>query len=128
MTPSIPLPLPNEASALIENERRRDRFIRRVSIIAWSVTFALVLLVAALVGVQVYDMTRLARVGAVQWSTVLGSAMPLIDVLWKLSLLVAGVSTVGIFLRLRTASLAEIQLRLAALEAMLASKPDVRQE
>ena len=128
MTPSIPLPLPNEASALIENERRRDRFIRRVSIIAWSVTFALVLLVAALVGVQVYDMTRLARVGAVQWSTVLGSAMPLIDVLWKLSLLVAGLSTVGIFLRLRTASLAEIQLRLAALEAMLASKPDVRQE
>jgi len=120
--------LPDEASALIENERRRDRFIRRVSIIAWSVTFLLVLLVAALVGVQVTQMARLASVGAVPWSTVVGSAMPLLDVLWKLSLLVAGLSTIGIFLRLRTASLTEIQVRLAALEAMLAAKPDSTQE
>ena len=119
---------PNEATALIENERRRDRFIRRVSIIAWSVTFVLVLLVASLVGVQVYEMSRAARVGAVPWSTVMGSAMPLIDVLWKLSLLVAGLSTVGIFLRLRTASLTEIQIRLAALESMLTSKSDSSQE
>jgi hypothetical protein len=43
---------------------------------------------------------------------------------WKLSLLVAGLSTVGIFLRLRTARLAEIQLRLAALEEMLAKAPE----
>jgi len=120
--------LPDEASALIENERRRDRFIRRVSIIAWSVTFLLVLVVAALVGVQVTQMARLASVGAVPWSTVVGSAMPLLDVLWKLSLLVAGLSTIGIFLRLRTASLTEIQVRLAALEAMLAAKPDSTQE
>ena len=35
------------------------------------------------------------------------------------STLIATLSTVGIFLRLRTASLQEIQLRLAALEAML---------
>jgi hypothetical protein len=47
--------------------------------------------------------------------------MPLFDVLWKLSLLVAGLSTVGIFLRLRTASLSEIQLRLAALEELVAA-------
>jgi hypothetical protein len=63
-------------------------------------------------------------VGAVPWITVMGSAMPLVDVLWKLSLLVAAVSTVGIFLRLRTASLTEIQLRLAALEEMLAARAD----
>ena len=116
--------LPDEASALIENERRRDRFIRRVSIVAWSVTFLLVLLVAGLVGMQATQMARAAPVGMVPWATVVGSVMPLIDVLWKLSLLVAGLSTVGIFLRLRTASLTEIQLRLAALEAMIASKPD----
>ena len=116
--------LPDEASALIENERRRDRFIRRVSIIAWSVTFLLVLLVAGLVGMQATQMARAAQVGMVPRATVVGSVMPLIDVLWKLSLLVAGLSTVGIFLRLRTASLTEIQLRLAALEAMIASKPD----
>ena len=120
--------LSDEASALIENERRRDRFIRRVSIIAWSVTLGLVLLVAVLVGIQVTQFTEGARSGEVPWAVVIGSAMPLIDVLWKLSLLVAGLSTVGIFLRLRTASLTEIQLRLAALEAMLTSKSDSPQE
>ena len=115
------------AWALIDNEKRRDRFIRRVSIIAWSVTFAIVLLIAILVSVQLVQMIKGVRAGALPWSAVIGSAMPLVDVLWKLSLLVAALSTVGIFLRLRTASLAEIQLRLATLEEMLANRPDTQQ-
>lgn len=45
--------------------------------------------------------------------------MPLIAVVGVLSLLIATPSTVGVFLRLSTASLAGIQLRLAALEDML---------
>jgi hypothetical protein len=49
-------------------------------------------------------------------------------VLGVLSLLIAVLSTVGIFLRLRTASLTEIQLRLAALEQVLASRLDPAQE
>ena len=40
----------------------------------------------------------------------------------RISLLIGTLSTVGIFLRLRTASLGEVQLRLAALEEMLLSK------
>ncbi len=47
------------------------------------------------------------------------AAMPLVAVVGVVSLLVATLTTVGIFLRLRTASLSEIQLRLAALEEML---------
>ena len=39
-----------------------------------------------------------------------------------LSVLVATVSTIGVFIRMRTSSLHEIQLRLAALEDMLASR------
>ena len=50
---------------------------------------------------------------------VLALTMPLIAVTGVLSVLIATVSTVGVFLRLRTASLAEIQVRLAALEQML---------
>jgi hypothetical protein len=38
--------------------------------------------------------------------------------------LVATLSTIGIFLRLRTASLTEIQLRLAALEDVLGAQAD----
>ena len=112
--------------ALIENEKRRDRFIRRVNIAAWVTTFVIVLIVAAMTGASVLQMVKLQNVGAVPWMTVMASAMPLVDVLWKLSLLVATLSTVVIFLRLRTASLTEIQLRLAALEEMLASKSDER--
>jgi hypothetical protein len=107
--------------ALIENEKRRDRFIRRVNIIAWSVTLGLVLIVAILVGINAATFVRGAAQGEVPWTVIIGSVMPLFDVLWKLSLLVAGLSTVGIFLRLRTASLSEIQLRLAALEELVAA-------
>ena len=56
------------------------------------------------------------------------SAMPTVAVLGILSLLVATLSTVGIFLRLRTASLSEIQLRLAALEEMIVSHLDLHDD
>jgi hypothetical protein len=121
---TAPSSVSDKTWALIENEKRRDRFIRRVNIAAWTVTFVLVVIIAMMVGMQVYQMARMGIVGAVPWITLVASAMPLIDVLWKLSLLVAALSTVGIFIRLRTASLSEIQLRLANLEEMLASKPD----
>ena len=111
---------PDPALALIELEKRRDRFIRRVNVIAWSVSFGVVLVVALLVGLQV---SELAGSGMPRISTI-GLLMPFIDVLWKLSLLIAALSTVGIFLRLRTASLTEIQLRLGALEEMLANRKE----
>ena len=106
----------------IENERRRDRLIRRVSITAWSITFFFVAILAVLVCMQVVQLAKGAAVGAVPWITVFGAAMPLVIVLGLLSVLVATLSTIGIFLRLRTASLTEIQLRLAALEDMLGAQ------
>ena len=114
--------------ALIENEKRRDRFIRWVSIIAWTATFLIVLLVAGMTAASVIEMRKLQLVGAVTWMAVMAAALPLIDVLWKLGLLVASLSTLAIFLRLRTSSLAEIQLRLSALEEMLASRSDSSNE
>ena len=89
---------------------------------------ALVLAVAIIVGLQVSQFLDGAREGEVPWSVVVGSTIPLIDVLWKMSLLVATLSTVAIFLRLRTASLTEIQLRLAALEEMVAARGDMPDE
>ena len=114
----------DKTMALIDNEKRRDRFIRRVNRAAWTVTILIVLVVAVLTAIQVVQMAKAQVLGAAPFSMVLFSAMPLIDVLWKFSLLVAGLSTVGIFLRIRTASLTEIQLRLAALEEMLSAKGD----
>jgi hypothetical protein len=106
----------------IENEKRRDRLIKRVSITAWTITFVLVAIMTVMVGFQVWQLARGAMVGALPWISVLGAAMPLVITLGLLSVLVAALSTIGIFLRMRTASLAEIQLRLAALEDMIASK------
>jgi len=111
-----------QAWAMIETERRRDRFIRRVCVAAWTATFVVALLFAVFIAVPVVNMIRMAQVGAVPWSAAFGAAMPFLGVLWTLTLLVAALSTVGVFLRQRTASLAEIQLRLAALEEMLAAR------
>ena len=108
----------------IEGERRRDRFLRRVTVTAWTITFVLVAIMAVLVCMQIFEMARAALLGALPWMSVIGLAMPLVIVLGVLSVLVATLSTIGMFLRMRTASFTEIQLRLAALEDMLASRGD----
>jgi hypothetical protein len=108
----------------IDTEKRRDRLIRRISIIAWSVTVTLVLLLGLAVGIQIAEMAKGAMLGVLPWMSVIGVAMPFIIVLGLLSTLIATLATVGMFLRLRTTSLNEIQLRLAALEDMIASRGD----
>jgi predicted transporter len=116
----------HEAWQFVEREKRIDRFIWRVSIGAWVVTLLVVLLFAVMTGVQVLEMWQAARRENVPWSVVVAMAIPLFVVLGGLSVLIAILSTVAMFLRLRTSSLAEIQLRLASLEDMLASQPDDR--
>jgi hypothetical protein len=111
-----------EAWTLIEKEKQRDRFVRRVSVIAWTVTFALTAVFTVLAGGQVVAMYRLQAGGPMSFMSMAGMVMPLIIVLGCLSLLIATLATVGVFLRLRTASLAEIQLRLAAIEEMVAGQ------
>lgn len=107
--------------AVIEREKRRDRLVRHVCVSAWAVTGGTVMIFGAATGLDVWRMVRLANEGLAPWNAVFGTAMPVVAVIGVLSLLVATLSTVGIFLRLRTASLSEIQLRLAALEEMVAS-------
>src|SRR4029078_12342224 len=65
----------------IENERRRDRLIRRVSITAWSITFFFVAILAVLVCMQVVQLAKGAAAGALPWISVFGAAMPLVIVL-----------------------------------------------
>jgi uncharacterized BrkB/YihY/UPF0761 family membrane protein len=116
----------NKLWAAIDDEKRRDRFIRRISIAAWSVTLLLILLLAILVCISEAQMVKAVLAGELPWMTVLGVAMPLIIVLGIVSLLIATLSTVGVFLRMRTTTLGEIQLRLAALEQILASRGDAQ--
>lgn len=105
----------------IERHKRFDRFIKRVSITAWTVTGVLVLALVISEAAAVAQFTKAALAGDVPWMTVLGAALPGIVTLGALSVLVATLATVAMFFRLRTSSLAEIQLRLAALEEMIVS-------
>jgi uncharacterized membrane protein len=103
----------------IDREKRRDRLLKRVSIVAWSATLILVIVLLVVGGISAAQMVRAALEGAVPWVTVLGTVLPLILVLGVLTVLIAVLSTIAIFLRMRTAALHEIQLRLAALEEVL---------
>jgi hypothetical protein len=114
----------DEAWEFIEREKRIDRFIRRVSICAWGVALLIVAAFGVLTGIEMLEMMRGAAEGNLPWATVAASAIPFVVTVGGLSVLIATLSTVAVFLRLRTSSLAEIQLRLAALEDMLTAQPD----
>jgi hypothetical protein len=113
---------PESAWVLIDAERRRDRLLRRISIGAWSVTLLVVLIFILAVGTQIWQMMKELQVGAIATTMVVHAAMPLIWGLGLVSLLIATLSTIGVFLRLRAASLAEIQVRLAALEELVLTR------
>jgi hypothetical protein len=115
-------PKQGDISTIIEGEKKRDRLVRRVSLIAWIVTLTVMLLFAWIVGVDVAQTIARVRMGAAVTTSVLNALIPLLAVVGTTSLLLALVSTAGIFLRSRTASLADIQLRLATLEAMLSEE------
>ena len=113
---------PSAASAweAIARERRTDRMLRTICIIAWSVTFVITAGYAWLVWAEVAQARRLLAVGVITREDVLATATPLVVAVGVLAVLIAALSTVGVFLRFRGATMQEIQLRLAALEAMLA--------
>jgi hypothetical protein len=106
---------------VIEREKRRDKLVRRVSVAAWSITGGTVLAFGAVTAVEMWQMLQRVFAGVLPWTVVTERAIPFVLVVGVLSLLIAVLSTIGIFLRLRTASLTEIQLRLAGLEEMIAA-------
>jgi uncharacterized membrane protein (DUF106 family) len=99
-----------------------NRALKSVSVVAWTITGILVLILGLITGLEVSVLMRRYYVGLVTRMDVVAAVMPFMIVLGVLSVLVGTLSTVGVFLRLRTASLVDIQLRLAALEDMLASR------
>lgn len=118
MTESATTPT-EEARRLIEQERRRDGTIRRIAKIAWGATFACLLLYGLPVLLVFVRALRLRAVGAVRPDEVIIALIPFVVVVGFLSVLVATLATIGMFVRMRTASLEEIRLRLAALEEMV---------
>ena len=106
---------------MIDSENRKDAFIRRISISAWTVTLIAILSFGVVVAMRVAHTAELVGTGILTPDAIVEAMIPFVAVVGIVSLLVATLSTVGIFLRLRTASLSEIQMRLAALESVLLS-------
>lgn len=105
--------------SMIEDERARDRFMRRVSTAAWVGSFVIALMFLGISLFQFAGMIRMTKLTGTPMSVMLGTLTPAILTMGFLFTLVAVMSTIGMFMRMRTASLQEIQMRLAALEESL---------
>jgi len=122
----------DEFTKWVDDEKRLDRKVRRISYGAWVATVIAVVAYGVMVIAQTAFRLHYATVtGGTHgvWEAivfVLQQLTPLFVVLGVLSLLVAVLSTVGMLVRFRTASLAEIQTRLAAMEGMLSHDPPER--
>ena len=104
---------------LIEAEKGRDRTLKRISTGAWILTFVALLFTAVGVGFNVWWAAEAFLRGQAGMDVIFREAMPFVWIVGAVSLLVAVLSTVGVLLRFRAASLDEIRLRLAAVEQML---------
>ena len=104
---------------LIEAEKGRDRTLQRISTGAWILTFVALLFTAVGVGFNVWWAAAAFLRGQVGMDVIFREAMPFVWIVGAISLLVAVLSTAGVLLRFRAASLDEIRLRLAAVEHML---------
>ena len=107
----------------IENEKRRDRLIKNVSMTSWGITFLLIVVLAVMLVSRTIFVAK-TMMGGMGWQIALPLMMPLVISLGVLSVLIATLSTVAIFFRFRTASLNEIQLRLGALEDMIVARTE----
>lgn len=110
----------NSVLGRIEEERRRDRFVRRVAFVSWGTAGLIAAVLAILTALQIPAILPTARMaGGPGMMILVGVAMPFILFAGALSMLGGTLATIGIFMRMRSASLEEIQLRLATLEELL---------
>lgn len=113
---------PENILEAIEKERRKDQLIRRMNRVGWIVTLS-VLLVFLVFTIRDFAQTYQNYIkGRVLMDNVIETLMPFLVTLGILGFTVAILSTVGMFLRLRTTSLLDMQQRLANLEKMLSSQ------
>lgn len=99
---------------IIAREMRFERRIRRAALLAWSVTFATL----PLIGASVF----LIETGGGVMVDLLRAALIVLGLTGILSLFAAALTTVGWLFRSRAPTLAAIDQRLSALEAILLSR------
>ena len=108
--------------AQIDKEKKRDQFVRRVSRVSWGVTLVALTVILVSFGMELNHYIDLYNRGALPSSKVWDTVNKIVKLVGVFGFIIAIISTVGVFLRLRTTSLLEIQQRLANLEQMVTSE------
>ena len=106
---------------MIDREKARDRMIRRVSRVAWGVTMGVLLVFLVFTIIDITHTLQLYKSGVVASQAIWRTLVPFAIILGSVSLIIAILATIGVFLRLRTTSLLEVQQRLANLEQLITS-------
>lgn len=107
---------------MIQKEKKRDLLIKRVSRAAWVIALS-ILTIFLILTIQDYIRVHgLYKAGVVPRGALTDTIIPFLVILGCLSLIIAILATIGMFLRLRTTSLLEIQQRLTNLEHMITSE------
>lgn len=104
---------------LIEKENKRDRIIKRISKGGWFVTLLVLFLFLVFTVIEFLHTYEMYVSGFVAFQNVIDTLIPFLVILGIIALIVAILATIGMFLRLRTSNLLEIQQRLTNLEGML---------
>lgn len=104
---------------MIEKEKKRDKLVKLISLIAWVVTLVVMVVFLIFTIREMSKTLTLYNMGMVDSQSIIEIVTPPLLVLGGISLVIAILATVGVFLRLRTTSLLEIQQRLANLENMV---------
>jgi uncharacterized RDD family membrane protein YckC len=115
-TPESPM---SRAWSRIEAEQRSDLLFRRLTMVGWIATGLVVMVLIAFGIAQLRFAMAMAGGGAAPLGAFLGGLVPVLLAVGAFCALGATLATIGLFLRMRSASLHEIQLRLAALEDLL---------
>lgn len=112
----------------IAAEHRSDRTLRRFATAGWAATGLVVLALLVYVALHVRWMMQLAVIpGSNAVAMALGGLIPVVLAIGAFCALAATLATVGVLLRMRTASLHDIQLRLATLEDLLTQSASERE-
>ena len=111
-----------EIRGWMEEEQRVDRRLHLAAKLGWSTAVVAVVIYGVFRIFAVVDFLRQLEAQAIPrgaWFEAAQHLMPIVYALGALGLLGGVLATIGSFVRFRTANLAEIQLRLAAIEEAL---------
>ena len=115
----------SRAWEVVENEKERNRLLARASVIAWSIALGVAAIYAILSVVEIVAIAEFNVGNGVEIIDVIPLVRPMVGALGAMILVIAVLGSAALYLRMRTVSLNELQLRLAALEDVLIGRTQV---